>query len=369
MEPIRVAQVIGKMNTGGVKSIVMEYYRRMDRTRVQFDFFVDEDSRDVPHEEIEAMGGRVFVVPPYQRLPAYLSALTRLFRAQKYAIVHAHINTMCVFPLFAAWRAGVPVRVCHNHSTAHKGEGLRSVLKYALRPFARVFATDYFACGALAAEWLYGKRRVARGEVMILPNAIDAPAFAFDPAARARLRTELQIAQDAFVVGHIGRFMYQKNHAQLLRIFAAVQAQRPGAALLLVGEGELLEQTRALVRELRLENVIFAGRRTDANLLYSAMDVFCLPSFYEGLPVVASEAQASGLPCVFSTEVTAEAGMTELARFLPLTASDAQWAQAVISGGDLPRRSYTQEIRDAGFDSNTQGLRLLACYEKALARR
>lgn len=366
-QPLRVAQVIGKMNTGGVRTIVLEYYKRVDHTKVQFDFYVDADSTDVPRSEIEAMGGRVFTVPPYQKLPQYLRALTQQFRENHYTIVHAHINTLCVFPLFAAWRAGVPVRISHSHSTAHKSEGKRVLLKYFLRPFARLFSTDYFACGEKAGRWLYGDRCFDKGRVTVLPNAVETPRFLYDLAARTALRKELALAEDAFVVGHVGRFMHQKNHAGLLDIFAAVRSKRPDARLLLVGEGELMAEIEAAVQtraDIGAESVVFTGVRSDVNKLYSAMDVFCLPSFYEGLPVVAAEAQTSGLPCVFSDKVTQEAAMTVLARFVPLEAPPAVWANAVLDAATAkaPRRSWNGEIIEAGFDSAREGKRLETYY-------
>ncbi|MEG1872595.1 MAG: glycosyltransferase family 1 protein [Ruthenibacterium sp.] len=366
-QPLRVAQMIGKMNTGGVRTIVLDYYRRMDKAAVQFDFFVDADSHDVPYAEIEAAGGRVFVVPPYQRLPQYLRALIRLFKENHYTVVHAHINTLCVFPLFAAWLAGVPVRICHSHSTAHKSEGKRALLKYLLRPFARVFATDAFACGEKAGRWLYGDHCFDSGRVFVLPNAVDTPRFVYDAAARDSLRKELGIAQDAFVVGHVGRFMHQKNHKGLLDIFAAVLQKKQGARLLLVGEGELMDEVRAAVHaraDFAPDSVIFTGARADVNRLYSAMDVFCLPSVYEGMPVVAAETQTSGLPCVSADTVSREAGMTALVHFVPLSAPPDVWAQAVIDAAAAygARRSWNAEVAAAGFDLAQQGARLQNAY-------
>lgn len=367
-QPLRVAHITGKMNTGGVRAILLNYYDNVDKSAVQFDFFVDGDSRDVPTQEIEAAGGRIFVIPPYQRLTQYLRVLTQLLRAGGYSIVHAHINTLCVFPLFAAWRAGVPVRICHNHSTAHKSEGKRVALKYLLRPFARVFATDYLACGEKAGRWLFGNKCFDQGRVTVIKNAVETIRFRFDAQARARLRGELDIAPDAFVVGHAGRFMHQKNHAGLLRFFAAVLAQCPNARLLLVGEGELLDEVKASVAvDAALQKaVIFTGARGDVDKLYSVMDVFCLPSFFEGLPVVAAEAQASGLPCVYSDQVTPEAGITALVRFVPLADNPQAWAQAVLAAKDAygERRSWDKEVADAGFDIAQQAEKLTQYYLK-----
>lgn len=326
---IRVAQVVGRMESGGVEAVVMNYYRTMDKERVQFDFFVDETSSFPQREELERLGAGIYLVPPYSKPVQFHKALYKQFRAGGYRIVHTHINTMNVFPLFAAWRAKVPVRICHNHSTAHWGEGKKTLLKYLLRPFAKMFATDYFACGEQAGRWMYGDRCYEAGKVYVMKNAIDTEWFAYDPAARARLREELGLPQNAFVVGHVGRFTYAKNHDFLIDVFAELSKSWPEARLLLVGEGELKERIEQKVCEGGLaDKVVFTGARKDVNKLYSVMDVFCLPSFYEGMPVVAWEAQANGLPCVVSVEVTPETILTANACRLPLK-NVAQWKKDI----------------------------------------
>ena len=234
---MRVAQVVGKMNNAGVEAVVMNYYRHIDRSRIQFDFIVDEDSTYIPCEEIESLGGRVFIVPPYQRLVEYIPALVKLFKENQYQIVHSHINTLSVFPLYAAKRAGVPIRIAHNHSTAARGEWKKNILKYTLRPFAKVYATHYAACSKAAGEWLFGKKAMERGQVTIFNNAIDLEKFRFNPAMRDEVRKELGI-ENKFVIGHVGRFCYQKNQEFLIDIFAEVYRQNPNAVLLLIGEGE-----------------------------------------------------------------------------------------------------------------------------------
>ncbi|MEN6418882.1 MAG: glycosyltransferase family 1 protein [Clostridiaceae bacterium] len=317
------------MDCGGVEAVVMNYYRALDKSNLQFDFFVDKTSSFPQRAEIERLGGRVFLVPPYSHVLSYLGALIHLFRKNQYRVVHAHTNTMNAFPLFAAWFAGVPVRVCHNHSTANWGEGLKTLAKYLLRPFARLFATDYFACGEKAGRWMYGSRRFDSSKVRVMPNAIDTKRFAFDPAARPARRRELGIGEDTLVLGHVGRFTFQKNHSFLLEMFSALHEQRPDSVLLLIGEGELEPAIRQKARELFPDGAVrFLGVRQDVNELYSAMDVFCLPSFYEGFPVVLLEAQANGLPCVISDHVSAEAAIHPNVVRVPLAQCAAFWADA-----------------------------------------
>ena len=334
-EPIRVAQVLNRMDSGGIESVVMNYYRHIDREKVQFDFYFSQDSVFPQKRELERLGAGIYPMPSYSRPLAYHKALCKAFREKRYRIVHAHLSTMSVFALFAAWQAGVPVRICHNHTTAYKGEGAKTLLKYILRPWNKLFATDYFACGEAAGRWMYGEPLLNSGKVVIMPNAIDTGKFTFDPEARKQLRDELKIPQDNFVIGHVGRFMYQKNHGFLLDVFAEALKREPEARLLLIGEGELLKSTQEKSRDLKIwDRVIFTGARTDVNKLYSVMDVFCLPSFYEGMPVVAWEAQANGLPCVFSDRTTQEAVCNPNCQLLNLSLEQEKWARALLCVGN-----------------------------------
>ncbi len=359
-EPIRVAQVLNHMDSGGIEAVVQNYYRHIDRSKVQFDFYFAQDSTLPQRQELESLGAGLYPVPAYSRPLAYHRALYTAFRKHGYQIVHAHLSTMSCWALFAAWRAGVPVRICHNHTTAHWSEGARTMLKYLLRPFNKMLATEYFACGETAGRWMYGNRCFDSGRVTILPNAIDTAKYAYDPEARVRLREELGIPQNAFVVGHVGRFMQQKNHRFLLEVFARLLPQRPDAWLLLIGEGELQREMCALSEELGIrERVVFTGARRDVDKLYSAMDVFCLPSLYEGMPLVAWEAQANGLPCLLSTNITTEAFCGGYTSFLKI-ANVAEWCDAIIRSKDgIWLRTQTL---GGGCDIRKQAHRLKKIY-------
>ena len=301
-KPVIVAQIMGKWIGGGVESVIMNYYRHLDHTKVQFDFICDEDSTRIPYEEIKKLGGRVFLVPKYQKLPKYLKALEELFRKNHYRIVHSNVNTLSVFPLYAAKKAGVPVRISHSHSTSNVREWKRNIIKNILRPFSKKYATDYFACSELAGRYLFGDKTFDRGEVKIIHNAIDLDKFKFDPDARKKLRKELGIDDETIVIGHVGRFVQTKNHHFLVYAFKKYHNKNPNTKLLLIGTGPLEEKIKAKVKKHNLEDsVLFLGQRNGTNKLYSVMDIFCLPSLYEGLPVAGIEA------CVYSDKVTIEA--------------------------------------------------------------
>jgi len=316
-KPIIVAQVMGKWVGGGVESVIMNYYRHLDHSKVQFDFICDEDSTRIPYDEIKKLGGRVFLVPKYQNLPKYLKALEKLFKENKYRIVHTNINTLSVFPLYAAKKAKVPIRISHSHSTSNPKEWKRNLIKNILRPFSKRYATDYFACSELAGRYLFGNKAFDQGEVKIIHNAIDIEKFKFDEVARKKLRKEFGINDSTVVIGHVGRFVQQKNHTFLVDVFKEYHKKNPDSKLLLVGSGPLEDEIRKKVEKLSLKgSVFFLGQRDDIDKLYSVMDVFCLPSLYEGLPVVGIEAQAAGLSIIFSNGVTRETIISKNAKIV-----------------------------------------------------
>jgi len=350
--PVRVAQVVGKMVGGGVESVVMNYYRHIDRKEIQFDFLVDADSTLVPETEIKALGGQVITVPPYQKIASYHKELVSIFRREQYPIIHSHINTLSVFPLFAAKRAGVPIRIAHSHSTAGRGEFARNTMKYTLRPFSKVFATHYCACAKHAGKWLFGRSAFNKGQVRVFPNAIDIESFRFSEQVRAEKRQELGLT-DELVVGHVGRFMYQKNHRFLIEVFCELLKRKPNSVLLLVGQGPLMDEIKALTQEREIEDhVRFLGQRTDVAQLYQAIDLFLFPSFYEGLGLVCIEAQTSGLPCLASDQVPQEVSLFDAVRFLPLSASTVDWANETLrlwaERGE--RKDYGKLVQRAGYD-------------------
>lgn len=318
-KPIIVAQVMGKWLGNGVESVIMNYYRHLDHSKVQFDFICDEDSTRIPYDEIKKLGGRVFLVPKYQNLPKYLKSLEKLFKKNQYRIVHSNINTLSVFPLYAAKKAGVPIRISHSHSTSNPKEWKRNLIKNILRPFSKRYATDYFACSELAGRYLFGNKAFDQGKVKIIHNAIDVDKFKFDEVARMKLRKELGIKDSTIVIGHVGRFVQQKNHTFLVDVFKEYHKKNPDSKLLLVGSGPLEDEIKKKVERLGLkDSVLFLGQRDDINKLYSLMDIFCFPSLYEGLGLALIEAQVNGLECLASSQVPVETNIGRKISFIDL---------------------------------------------------
>lgn len=337
--PLRVAHIMGKMDGGGVESVVMNYYRHINRSTVQFDFIIDDDSSMVPTDEIASLGGRVFYVPSYSHLMGYRKALSGLFVTQRWQIVHSHINSLSVIPLAEAERAHVPIRIAHSHSSGGKGERVRNALKGVLRTQSNRYPTHRFACGQFAGEWLFGKN----AKFDIVPNAIELEDFDYNAGVRKEMRDFLSIPDAALVIGHVGRFAEQKNHYFLIDAFERLHVMRPDAILLLVGEGKLRPMIEKRVDALGLKGAVrFLGQRKDVNRLYQAFDVFALPSLYEGLCVVGVEAQRAGLPCLFADTITNEIALTDCTCFLPLD-DPQQWAIA------MDRNKMRCEVRDSDF--------------------
>lgn len=329
--PIRITQIIGKWLGGGVESVVMNYYRHIDRSKIQFDFICDEDSTNIPYDEINSLGGKVILIPPYQKVIKYHNELKKVLKDGNYKIVHSHINTLSVFSLWAAKSAGVPVRIAHSHSTTNKKEKKKNLMKQVLKHFSKVFATDYMCCSELAGRWLFGDKEYDRGNVYLLNNAIDLDKFKYDENIRKEKRKELNISDDTLVIGHVGRFVEQKNHRFLIDIFNEVHKERKNSILLLAGQGPLVEEIHEKVNELGLnESVRFLGQRKDIDKLYQAMDLFLFPSLYEGLGMVAVEAQVSGLPCVVSTEIPEIAKVTEKITFVNLENKIETWTEIIF---------------------------------------
>ena len=362
---IRVAHVIGNWLGGGVESVVMNYYRNIDRSKIQFDFLCSESSTDIPYQEIEKLGGRVIIIPNYSKVFRYQKVLTKIFKENKYKIVHSHISTMSIFPLRAAKKAGVPVRIAHSHSTTNKKEKKKNLLKQILRPLSKVYATDYMCCSELAGRWLFGNKEYNNGNVYLLKNAIDLEKFKYDENIRNQKRKELNIEKDTLVIGHVGRFVEQKNHRFLIDIFNEVHNQNNNSILLLAGQGPLMPEIKEKVKQLGLENQVkFLGQRSDINQLYQAFDVFCLPSLYEGLPVVGVEAQATGLLCLFSDDMTKETKVLDTTKFISLSYSAKKWADLLLSNCvKFERRNTESEITRNNFNIKKEKAKLEEKYK------
>lgn len=360
---IKVAIVMGKFTSGGIKSVITNYYSNVDRNKISFDLLIDNNSPIDDYSEIETIGGRVCKISTLSNPFKYISQTYKLSKENKYDIIHGYVNALNVFSMFAGKMAGVPVRIAENLSSAHPGEK-KTIVKNILKPFSKIFPTDLAACSKSCGEWLYGKKDIESGKVRVFNNAISLKKYTYDKELRDNVRNSLGLSDENFVLGHIGRYQYQKNHNFLIDIFDEVYKRDKNSRLLLVGYGDLKEEIFNKINSLGLKDaVIDMGATENIAGLYNAMDVFVLPSFYEGLPVVGIEAQATGLPCVFSTEVTKETGVIPDTKFVELSENKEKWADEILKIRDNYKRANTENyIIDAGFDIETEGRKLQDYY-------
>lgn len=362
-EPLRIGMIIGKWVGGGVEAVIMNYYRNIDRSKIQFDFICDSDSTNIPYEEIEKLGGRVILCPPYQKFFKYQKELKKIFKKNKYKIVHSNINALSVFPLRAAKKAKIPVRIAHSHSTSNKKEWKKNIVKNVLRPFSKKYATDYFACTEHAGRWLFGDKTFDKGLVTVINNGIDVEQYKFNKKTREEKRKELNLKDTDLVIGHIGRFMKQKNHEFLIDIFNELHKQNNNYKLMLIGQGPLENEIKQKVKDLGIEDsVMFLGQKSDANKYYQAMDVFLFPSLYEGLGMVMIEAQCSGLPCIASTEVPIIAKVSDKTYFIGLDQPISDWTSKVKEVINRDRKVDLELVRKTGYDIKTEANKLEKKY-------
>ncbi len=359
-ETIRVLQVVTCMDRGGLETMIMNYYRNIDRTCVQFDFLThrpEDQVRDYD-EEIRSLGGRIYHVSklnPFSYL--YHKELYCFFRDHpEYRIIHVHQDCMSAIALHMARKAGVKVRIAHCHNS-NQDFNAKYFIKRVYRRFIRREATDLFACGRQAGRWM-----LCTDDFTVINNAIDAKSYSFNETVRRKVRDDFGIGNE-FVVGHVGRFSEVKNHPFLLEIYERILEHEKDSRLLLVGTGENEEIIKKLVSSRKLgKNVIFAGSRSDVNELMSAMDVFVLPSLYEGLPVTTIEAQAAGLPVFISDKVPIDCKITDDVYQLPLSETPEFWAKQILSVKGRKRKDNYFSIVDANYDICTNAKQLQEFY-------
>lgn len=360
--PIRVLHVFASLDRGGAETMIMNIYRKIDRSKIQFDFVVNERAQTYQYEsEIKSLGGRIYKIPSYNILQhvSYKNVWFNLLSHHpEWKIIHAH-HTSTAFIYLSIANALQRITIAHSHISGGE-KTIKSFIKYGVRYPLRYIAQYQFACSKVAGNWMFGKKF---HHVSILKNAIDVDRFLFHETTRKQKREQLNVA-DKFVIGHIGRFEKQKNHSFLIDIFKTVCARNPNTVLLLVGDGHLRPIIEDKVKASGLsDHVIFTGVRSDVPALLQAMDVFVFPSLYEGLGIVTIEAQAAGLPCIVSEVIPEEAHITPFIQAIPLKCSPQYWAERIVPYMTGYSRKNTYEaIRAGGYDINDTALWLEKFY-------
>lgn len=364
-EPIRVLHVLGGVSLGGAESRIMDLYRCMDREKIQFDFLVHSNSvqdrePEFYDEEIKSMGGRIYVLPKFKvyNYIVYQRAVRQFFgKHHDYKVVQGHMTSTASIYLPIAKSAGIPVAAAHARS-AGVDKGIKGMVTKWLR-LSLLGAADYcFACSKEAGQAVFGKEWEESDKAWILPNTIEAEKYIYHKATRDKLAVELGV-ENCYVIGHVGRFHYAKNHDFLLDVFAILQrklkAQQLKAVLLLLGEGGGMQAAKEKVRKLGLEKqVLFMGNRKDVENYYQVMDYFVFPSHFEGLPGTVVEAQAAGLRCIISDHITSEVGFSELVHYESIEGTADLWADFILEHAFYERRDMSSTVKKAGFDVSGQ---------------
>lgn len=361
--PVRVLQVVGNMAAGGMETLIMNWYRKIDRELVQFDFLVHSSKKGVYDEEIATLGGNIYrcTILEDKNFNKYKQDLNEFFRTHsEYQTIHVHHNALGTMCLKAAYDAHIPCRIAHSH-IASFSKTPRGIAKYFItRSFAK-YATDLFACSKAAGDYMFGRD----ADYTVVHNGIDVERFRYSLASREVARRDLNI-ESALAVIHVGRFFDQKNHTFLIDIFKRIYEKNQKARLLLVGVGPLQPAIMKKVCDFNLqEAVVFLGVRQDVPELLSAGDIFLFPSLYEGLPLTLVEAQASGLPVVCSDTITIETKLTSAYEILALNDNSEKWAQRVLEVYErhtVRSDAYT-EIKEKGYDSTDTAMQIQTFYE------
>lgn len=374
-QPIRILQATVSNDKGGLTGYICQNYRYMDKQQVQFDFLTYETELDF-RAEFEKMGARFFVVPKPSHFLAYYQALKQIHSQNQYKAIHFNISYANFIPLLAARLAGFSRIICHSHSTEIDDKrplvrGIKKCIHYIGRALMPVLADEYLTCSDLAGQWMYPESLRKGPHYHIAKNAIDLEKYCFNPEICNKIRKTLGIGEHIFCIGHVGRFSYQKNHEFLIQVFAELHQQLKDSCLLLIGghmNGDAYyENARDLVQNLHLENSVqFLGIRKDVPNLMQAMDCFVLPSHFEGLPIVGIEAQAAGLPCIVSDQVSREMDVCDNVQFISIDSGASDWVESLLQISKRGRCS-TDGLIENGYEIHS-AVRQMELFYDSLAR-
>jgi len=356
---IRVLHVIGKRPKGGIGTFLENVTKYIDNDKFQFDFLINGD--DIPGEfdkKMYNLGSKVYILPElsYRTSYKYLKALNEFYKNNnQYHIIHIHSPNIAVFNYFFSRLYTSTKIATHSHSTKFSDKTLNSIRNFFLHAPIKVITDIKFACNYASSEFMYGKEATINGDVNIAKNGIEVERYSFNRKIRDDKRSELHLGE-SLVLGHVGAFVPVKNHEYLVEIFSEIHKIEPTAVLILVGDGELVDTIMKKVSILEInDSVRFLGRRQDVNQIMQALDLFILPSKFEGMPLVGIEAQAAGLPCFFSSSVSKEIAITEDVNFLDINEAPIKWANTIIEYTRLNLRNKNRELSsqmiiDNGYD-------------------
>ncbi len=368
---VNVLQVLGKLNRGGAETLVMDMYRNIDRSKFNFDFVKHTTDKCSYDSEILALGGEIYSIPRYKFYNhfKYKKAWNNFFKEHRnYDIVHCHVRSTACIILKIAKKYGI-YTIAHSHSVS-SGKGIGAIIKRIFQFKIRYIANYFLGCSQKANEWLFGKKIANSNKCKVLHNGIDIKKFAYDINIRKRIRNELKIQDNEILIGHVGRFVKQKNHEFLVDIFYEYHKNiNKNSKLLLIGDGELREKIQDKVKSLGIEeNIIIMNSTNVVQNYYSAMDVFVFPSIFEGLGMVIIEAQANGLQCIVSDTIPHEVNVTGNVEFIPLDKPKEVWGKAINNKCHVERLTNLEKIKESGYDIKDSTIKLQNIYINALKK-
>lgn len=348
-EPIRILHILQRMEAGGTQALLMNIYRNIDRNLIQFDFLVEYPDKDFYDDEIISLGGRIYYSNVRNDLNIFRfkrQLKDILCSKYQYKIVHVHAYTIGYFCLKTAKECGVPVRIAHSHSNSMTKD-YKKYIKILLQKLYSIYATNFLACSIEAGNYLFKNKKFE-----VLNNAIDSNKFSYDKKIREEYIEKLNL-DNCFVVGHVGRFRPEKNHDFLIDIFYEIKKKKENSVLILVGTGDLEAIIKKKVEKLGLSNCVkFLGNRNDMHNIYHIFDICIFPSIYEGLGIVAIEAQAVGIPIVCSDRLPDESNISPLFIKKSLNDTAEEWAEVCIKESDnkFKHNNMKNYIIESGFD-------------------
>lgn len=347
-KPIRILHVLQRMEAGGTQALLMNLYRNIDRSKVQFDFLVEYPNKYFYDDEIISLGGKVYYsnVRIDKNVFKFEKLLKRILKENDYSIIHMHTYSIGYFVLKTAKKCGVPIRIAHSHNNQTVKDKFY-LLKLFMQKIYTKYATDLFACSEEAGRYLFKNKNFT-----VLNNSIDSQKFVFSENTRNKKREELKLTNE-FLIGHIGRLHPQKNHSFLIKLFYEYKKSNNNSKLLLIGDGPLEDDIKELIKKYKIQDsVIMLKNRSDVNELLMAMDVFVLPSIFEGLGIVAIEAQAAGTPCVTSNKLPKESVVSPICVQLDLNDDINLWINEInkISKTKYAHKNMSKYIMDANYD-------------------
>lgn len=351
---LNVLHIMAGADAGGISTVVLNYYRFMDRTQFHLDIAVTTDQIGQNAREFEQLGAKIYRIPLKSNgIKAYENAVSELLNNNHYDAIHVHENETSYVALRVAQKNGIEKRIAHAHSCSTSSSTKEKIKRITGTWLNCYYATKVIGCGLWAGKSIFGKRGINGKKGIVLPNAVDTRVFEYNEDIRNGVRDELQLA-DKYVVGMVGRLSYPKNHHFALELFYKYHEINPNAVLLLIGNGELEKDIKNEINERAMQGYVkMLGRRADVDKLYQAMDILILPSHYEGFPVTAVEAMAAGLPVLLSDKITPELNFGKAVRYIPLTSMEA-WIdniQAFTSGfNEINRKERCAEPSENGLD-------------------